>query len=78
MGPRALRYLPSPEEHGPFYAMLASRQNRVVTGQTLIADSGTLNRAMIRASPTVFGISLDLWGARSRAGVLPAVMAGRT
>jgi hypothetical protein len=39
--------------------MLASRQNRVVTGQTLIADSGTLNRALIRASPTVFGISLD-------------------
>jgi NAD(P)-dependent dehydrogenase (short-subunit alcohol dehydrogenase family) len=54
-----LRYLPSPEEYGPFYAMLASRQNRVVTGQTLIADSGTLNRALISASPDTYGIPID-------------------
>jgi len=38
--------MPSPEEYGPLYAFLASRQNTVMTGQTLVADSGTLNRAL--------------------------------
>lgn len=42
-----LQHLPSPEEYGPLYAFLASRQNTVMTGQTLVADSGTLNRALI-------------------------------
>jgi cis-2,3-dihydrobiphenyl-2,3-diol dehydrogenase len=46
-----LRHLPDAEEYGPFYAVLASRQNKVVTGQVLIADSGTLNRALISAAP---------------------------
>jgi NAD(P)-dependent dehydrogenase (short-subunit alcohol dehydrogenase family) len=41
-----LQHLPSPEEYGPLYAFLASRHNTVMTGQTLIADSGTLNRAL--------------------------------
>jgi cis-2,3-dihydrobiphenyl-2,3-diol dehydrogenase len=46
-----LRHLPDAEEYGPFYAVLASRQNKVVTGQVLVADSGTLNRALISAAP---------------------------
>lgn len=41
-----LQHLPSPEEYGPLYAFLASRHNMVMTGQTLVADSGTLNRAL--------------------------------
>jgi len=42
-----LQYMPSPEEYGPLYAYLASRHNRVMTGQTVLADSGALNRALI-------------------------------
>ena len=42
-----LRHLPAPEEYGPLYAYLASRQNVVMTGQTVLADSGTLNRALM-------------------------------
>ena len=30
-----------PREYGPVYALLASRQNRIITGQTVVADSGT-------------------------------------
>jgi NAD(P)-dependent dehydrogenase (short-subunit alcohol dehydrogenase family) len=42
-----LQHMPSPEEYGPLYAFLASRHNRVMTGQTVLADSGALNRALI-------------------------------
>jgi NAD(P)-dependent dehydrogenase (short-subunit alcohol dehydrogenase family) len=42
-----LQHMPSPEEYGPIYAYLASRHNRVMTGQTVLADSGALNRALI-------------------------------
>lgn len=42
-----LAHLPDPEEYGPLYAYLASRQNTVVTAQTVVADSGTLNRALL-------------------------------
>jgi len=42
-----LQHMPSPEEYGPLYAFLASRHNRVMTGQTVLADSGVLNRALI-------------------------------
>jgi cis-2,3-dihydrobiphenyl-2,3-diol dehydrogenase len=42
-----LQHMPSPEEYGPIYAFLASRHNRVMTGQTVLADSGALNRALI-------------------------------
>jgi hypothetical protein len=31
----------------PLYAFLASRHNQVMTGQTVLADSGALNRALI-------------------------------
>lgn len=51
-----LQYLPAAEEYGPFYAVLASRQNKIVTGQILVADSGAFNRALISASPDSFGI----------------------
>ncbi|MFE9322441.1 SDR family oxidoreductase [Nocardia sp. NPDC052278] len=42
-----LQHMPSPEEYGPLYAFLASRHNRVMTGQTVLADSGALNRALM-------------------------------
>ena len=46
----------SSEEPGPFYALLASRHNKIMTGQTLIADSGAFNRALISANPGTAGI----------------------
>jgi NAD(P)-dependent dehydrogenase (short-subunit alcohol dehydrogenase family) len=39
--------VPTPEDHGPLYAFLASRHNKIMTGQTVLADQGTLNRAML-------------------------------
>ncbi|WP_327100368.1 SDR family oxidoreductase [Nocardia vinacea] len=42
-----MQHLPDPEEYGPLYAFLASRQNQIMTGQTVIADQGALNRALI-------------------------------
>jgi len=42
-----MQHMPSPEEYGPLYAFLASRQNTVMTGQTVLADQGSLNRALI-------------------------------
>jgi cis-2,3-dihydrobiphenyl-2,3-diol dehydrogenase len=42
-----LQHMPAPEEYGPVYALLASRHNLIITGQTVVADSGTLNRALM-------------------------------
>ena len=42
-----LKELPTPEDHGPLYAFLASRENRIMTGQTVVADQGMLNRAVL-------------------------------
>jgi NAD(P)-dependent dehydrogenase (short-subunit alcohol dehydrogenase family) len=42
-----LQELPTPEDHGPVYAFLASRHNRIMTGQTVVADQGLLNRAVL-------------------------------
>lgn len=39
--------LPTPEDHGAIYAFLASRENKIMTGQTVIADQGLLNRAVL-------------------------------
>lgn len=39
--------LPTPEDHGIIYAFLASRENRIMTGQAVIADQGLLNRAVL-------------------------------
>lgn len=44
-----LQELPTPEDHGPLYALLASRQNKIMTGQTVVADQGLLNRAVLKA-----------------------------
>lgn len=42
-----LSELPTPEDHGAIYAFLASHENRIMTGQTVIADQGLLNRAIL-------------------------------
>ena len=42
-----LQHLPTPEEHGPLYAFLASRHNNIMTGQTVVADQGLFNRAVL-------------------------------
>jgi len=39
--------LPTPEEYAPLYGYLASRHNTTMTGQTIIADQGLFNRAVI-------------------------------
>ncbi|MDN5796416.1 MAG: SDR family oxidoreductase [Intrasporangium sp.] len=39
--------LPTPEEYGPLFAYLASRHNTTMTGQTIVADQGLFNRAVI-------------------------------
>lgn len=43
-----LQELPTPEDHGPLYAFLASKANRIMTGQTVVADQGLLNRAVLK------------------------------
>ncbi|MCO6056741.1 SDR family oxidoreductase [Pseudomonas sp. MOB-449] len=43
-----LQELPTPEDHGALYAFLASRHNRIMTGQTVVADQGMLNRAVLQ------------------------------
>ena len=42
-----LSELPTPEDHAAIYAFLASRENRIMTGQTVIADQGLLNRGVL-------------------------------
>ena len=42
-----LQELPTPEDHGPVYAFLASKSNKIMTGQTVVADQGLLNRAVL-------------------------------
>jgi NAD(P)-dependent dehydrogenase (short-subunit alcohol dehydrogenase family) len=44
-----LQDLPTPEDHGPVYAFLASRHNRIMTGQTVVADQGLLNRPVLKS-----------------------------
>ncbi len=46
-----LTELPTPQDHGPLYAFLASRGNRIMTGQTVVADQGLLNRAVLHRQP---------------------------
>ena len=45
-----MQHLPAAEEYGPIYALLASHGNKTMTGQTIVADQGALNRAVISAS----------------------------
>lgn len=42
-----LNQLPEAEDYGALYAFLASKHNRVMTGQTIVADQGLLNRAVL-------------------------------
>lgn len=44
-----LQELPTAEDYGPVYAFLASRHNTIMTGQTVVADQGLLNRAVLTA-----------------------------
>jgi hypothetical protein len=44
-----LQEWPTPEDHGPLYALLASRHNRIMTGQVDVADEGLLNRAVLHS-----------------------------
>lgn len=46
-----LQDLPTPEDHGLLYAFLASRGNRIMTGQTVVADQGLLNRDLLSGRP---------------------------
>lgn len=46
-----MRELPTAEQHGPLYAFLASRHNGIMTGQTVVADQGMLNRAVLTRRP---------------------------
>jgi len=40
---------PEPEDYFDLYAFLASRANKVMTGQTMVAEQGLLNRAFLSA-----------------------------
>jgi NAD(P)-dependent dehydrogenase (short-subunit alcohol dehydrogenase family) len=40
-------YLPTADEYGPLYALLASRDSKTMTGETVIADQGVMNRAVL-------------------------------
>lgn len=42
-----LQVLPDAEDYGAIYAFLASHENKVMTGQTIVADQGLLNRAIL-------------------------------
>lgn len=42
-----LQELPTPEDHGLIYGFLASRHNRIMTGQMVVADQGLLNRTLL-------------------------------
>jgi NAD(P)-dependent dehydrogenase (short-subunit alcohol dehydrogenase family) len=42
-----MQELPTAEDHGALYAFLASRQNKIMTGQTVVADQGLLNRTVL-------------------------------
>jgi 2,3-dihydroxy-2,3-dihydrophenylpropionate dehydrogenase len=44
-----LDFLPTGEEYGPIYALLASPDSRVLTGEIVMADQGLANRAVISA-----------------------------
>lgn len=41
--------LPTPEDHGPMYAFLASKANKITTGQVFVVDQGALNRPFLSA-----------------------------
>jgi NAD(P)-dependent dehydrogenase (short-subunit alcohol dehydrogenase family) len=42
-----LNYLPTGEEYGPLYALLASPDSKTMTGEIVMADQGLMNRPII-------------------------------
>lgn len=42
-----LQELPLAEDYGAVYAFLASKHNKIMTGQTIVADQGLLNRTVL-------------------------------
>lgn len=48
--------LPAPLDYAPVYAFLASRHNKVVTGQTVLLEQGALNRPTLSAQGSAGGI----------------------
>jgi NAD(P)-dependent dehydrogenase (short-subunit alcohol dehydrogenase family) len=42
-----LKWLPDAEDYGPLYALLASRHSRVMTGEIVAADQGSMNRNVL-------------------------------
>jgi len=44
-----LQELPEPEDYATAYAFLASTKNKVMTGQTILAEQGLLNRHILTA-----------------------------
>lgn len=42
-----LTWLAEAEDYGPLYALLASRHSRVMTGTTVVADQGLMNRNVL-------------------------------
>ncbi|TRW47464.1 SDR family oxidoreductase [Georgenia yuyongxinii] len=55
-----LQHLPTPEEYGWLYAFLASRRNTLMTGQTIVADQGLFNRAVISFGSKAGGIPVGV------------------
>ena len=39
--------LPEPEDYATAYAFLASSKNKIITGQTILAEQGLLNRSIL-------------------------------
>ncbi|WP_213571447.1 SDR family oxidoreductase [Rhodococcus sp. USK13] len=52
--------LPTPLDYAPVYAFLASRHNKVVTGQTVLLEQGSLNRHMLSSAGVSGGIGTPL------------------
>lgn len=48
-----LQELPTPEDYAPLFAFLASRHNKIMTGSTVLAEQGVLNRAVLTATGVV-------------------------
>jgi enoyl-[acyl-carrier-protein] reductase (NADH) len=44
-----LTELPQADDYGHVYAFLASRHNRIMTGQTVVADQGLFNRPLLNS-----------------------------
>jgi NAD(P)-dependent dehydrogenase (short-subunit alcohol dehydrogenase family) len=48
-----LQELPTPADYAPMYAFLASHHNKIMTGSTVLAEQGVLNRAVLTQTGVV-------------------------